>query len=150
MTSTEKNDKNSGALVTNPIVSVKDPKKFNQQLLEGRISQYKNIPSSATEVIFFDRGIPDVHAYMNCFGQGYDADFEQPCYDYRYDQILLMPPWQEIHVIDNERFESFEEAIRIYQSLKKAYTDFGYSVTLIPKGSVEERTIFILNRLNLN
>lgn len=149
MTSKEKNGGNSGTLVTNPIVYVKDPKKFNQQLLEGRIAQYKNIPSSEMNVIFFDRGIPDVHAYMDCFGQNYDAEFERPCYDYRYDQVLLMPPWLEIHEVDNERLESFEESARIYQCLKKAYTDFGYSVTLIPKGSIEERTTFILDLLNL-
>ena len=141
-------EQNSGHLFTNPIVSVKNPKKFNQQLLDGRIDQYRNIADSGTNIIFFDRGIPDVHAYMICFGQAYDKYFEQPCYEYRYDKIFLMPPWQEIYASDEERFESFEESVQIYRCLKNTYTNFGYDVTLIPKGSIEERTKYILDLLD--
>lgn len=150
MTSFEKSGEDAGTFKTNPIVSVKDPKKFNQRLLNGRIKQFKTALDTATNLVFFDRGIPDVHAYMDCFGQHYDKNFERPGYAYRYDHILLMPPWREIHVVDSERFESFEEAIRVCEYLEAAYKNFGYSVTLVPKGSIEERTTFILNHLELN
>ena len=150
MTSLEKNEDNAGDFLVNPIVSVKDPKKFNQSLLDGRIKQYEDAKETAGEVVFFDRGIPDVHAYMNCFGQTYTKEFEKPCYTYRYHQILLMPPWKEIHVVDNERFESFEEAERVYEHLKSTYEQVGYPITIIPKGSIEERTDFILKLLNLD
>jgi len=150
MTSLEKSGEDAGTFKTNPIVSVKDPKKFNQQLLNGRIEQFKTAHDTATNLVFFDRGIPDVHAYMDCFGQDYDENFERPGYAYRYDNILLMPPWREIHVVDSERFESFEEAIRVCEYLETAYKNFGYPVTLVPKGSIEERTTFILNHLELN
>ncbi|MDO6518077.1 ATP-binding protein [Zobellia uliginosa] len=149
MTLSEKNEAGSTDFSVNPIVSVKDPKKFNQQLLEGRIKQYTSVENTTGEVVFFDRGIPDVHAYMNCFGQEYDEAFERPCHIYRYDKILLMPPWKEIHVVDNERFESFEEAERVYEYLKSTYEKVGYPITLVPKGSIEERTEFILKQLNL-
>lgn len=149
MTSAEKKDKGGLTFETNPIVSVKDPKKFNQMLLEGRIEQYHTSPAPGTDIIFYDRGIPDVHAYMDCFGQSYDTHFAQACYDYRYDAILLMPPWKEIYAVDNERFETYEESVQVYESLEKAYTRFGYTVTLVPKGSIEERTDFILEHLKL-
>ncbi len=149
MTSSEKNEDKTTNFEVNPIVSVKDPKKFNQKLLDGRIKQYTDADSINGEVVFFDRGIPDVHAYMNCFGQEYSTEFEKPCYTYKYDQILLMPPWKEIHVVDNERFESFEEAERIYEHLKTTYEHVGYPITLVPIGTIEERTQFILELLNL-
>lgn len=149
MTLLEKNEENANNFAVNPIVSVKDPKKFNQNLLDGRIKQYLDAEHITGNIVFFDRGIPDVHAYMSCFGQEYSEEFEQPCYTYRYDQILLMPPWKEIHVVDNERFESFEEAERIYEHLKTTYEQVGYPITIVPKGSIEERTSFILELLNL-
>ncbi|WP_276166512.1 ATP-binding protein [Zobellia alginiliquefaciens] len=149
MTSSEKNENDAPDFAVNPIVSVKDPKKFNQNLLDGRIKQYTDADSTTEEIVFFDRGIPDVHAYMNCFGQTYSEAFEKPCYTYRYEQILLMPPWKEIHVVDNERFESFEEAERIYQHLKTTYEQVGYTITIVPTGTIEERTDFILKQLNL-
>lgn len=149
MTAAEKNAGEENDFTTNPIVSVKDPKKFNQMLLDGRIEQYHTPFDADSPVAFFDRGIPDVHSYMNCFGQSYDKDFEQPCYDYRYEHVLLMPPWEEIYAVDSERFETYEESVKIFESLKKTYTHFGYQVELIPKASIDERTDFILDFLNL-
>lgn len=149
MTSAEKKEGNEDEFITNPIVSVKDPEKFNKALLDGRVGQYQNALKKNTNVVFFDRGIPDVHAYMHCFDQSYDQDFAQPNYDYRYDHILIMPPWEEIYAVDNERFETYEESLRIFESLQSTYIKFGYDVTLIPKDSVEKRTDFILDHLNL-
>lgn len=136
------------SIVTNPILSVKDPVEFNIKLLEGRVAQYVSVEKTDEKIVFFDRGIPDVHAYMNCFGQHYDEVFERPGYNFRYDRVLLMPPWREIYATDAERFESYEESVRIFTSLKKTYQNFGYDVILIPKGSISERTDFILDELN--
>jgi len=145
LTSEEKNLSGSEAIITNPILSVKDPYAFNNKLLHGRVAQYRSADKTGEDIVFFDRGIPDVHAYMACFGQSYDAAFERPVYDLRYDRILLMPPWPDIYNTDAERFESFEESERIFTALRNTYQDFGYTITLIPIGSVTERTDFILD-----
>lgn len=149
MTASEKNDANIGRFTTNPILSVDDPATFNRQLLDGRIEQYTSSEKGHRNVIFFDRGIPDVHAYMNCFGQSYDKAFEVPAYQFRYQQVLLMPPWQDIHVVDEERFESFEESKKIHAYLKDTYENFGYTPIIVPKGSIEQRTAFIIDFLKL-
>jgi len=49
--------------------------------------------------------------------------------------------------LDNERLESFEEAIEIHDYLKRAYMRYDYDPVLIPTGTVEERISFILNEL---
>ena len=98
--------------------------------------------------IFFDRGIPDVVAYMDFFQQTYESVFTEACETLRYDQIFLMPPWKEIHISDNERYESFEESVSIYACLKQAYENYSYDVTIVPKASITERTRFILNHIN--
>lgn len=148
MTAAEKENDGNQDFVANPILSVQDPVAFNNMLLEGRIEQYKSIAKKDVEVVFFDRGIPDVHSYMNCFGQTYDKAFERPAHDFRYDRVFLMPPWREIYTNDAERFETYEESERIFTALKKTYQKFGYEVISIPKASISERMDFILNMIN--
>ncbi|WP_245726558.1 AAA family ATPase [Pricia antarctica] len=140
--------KNMESIMVNPILSVKDPVEFNNKLLKGRIAQYRSVEKMEEKMVFFDRGIPDVHAYMTCFGQEYTDVFEHPAHNFRYDQVLLMPPWREIYATDAERFESYSTSERIFTALEKTYRNFGYEITLIPKGSVMERTDFILDLVN--
>lgn len=148
MTAAQKNEHQTKTFVTNPILTVEDPAKFNQMLLDGRIAQFGSAEKSEREIVFFDRGIPDVHAYMNCFGQGYDAAFERPAYRFRYDCVLLMPPWREIYTTDAERFESYAESERIFTALDKTYRAFGYKTIPVPKTTVSKRTDFILDVVN--
>ena len=152
MTSSEKKTGNSDNFETNPILSVKDPENFNRMLLAGRIEQFRSVDTALNPIkenkVFFDRGIPDVHAYMRCFGQEYDSEFERHAREFRYDRILLLPPWREIYTTDSERFESYEESERIFAALRETYRDFGYDLTLVPKGSIAERTECILNLTN--
>lgn len=135
-------------IVSNPIVSVSDPKSFNMKILNARIEQYNMAQKANAKTIFFDRGIPDVLAYMDFFQQTYEAVFTEACETLRYDQIFIMPPWKEIHISDNERYESFEESVSIYTCLKKAYENYSYDVTIVPEASITERVQFILNRIN--
>lgn len=150
LTAAEAGNNGSDALSTNPILSVKNPKDFNSKILEGRIAQYESTTETNEKIVFFDRGIPDVHAYMTCFGQKFDTEFERPGHQFRYDLILLMPPWQEIYESDNERFESYEESERIFSSLEQTYRKFKYEISLIPHASIAERTDFILNLIHLD
>lgn len=148
MTTEERTQGQKLEMVSNPIVSVPDPKRFNLNILNARIAQYHSVSDSPSKLVFFDRGIPDVLAYMDCFQQSYEAEFTQACASLRYDHVFLMPPWKEIHVTDEERFESFEESLQIHDCLATAYEKFLYNVTHVPKGSVDDRVAFILNQIN--
>jgi len=140
-------DNNKITFISNPIVSVADPYEFNLQVLNGRIQQYKSFMECDKSFAFFDRGIPDVLAYMDLFGQTYDAPFIKACKDHLYDEIFLLPPWKDIYVSDNERYESFEEAQQIYYYLSKTYTTLGYNYIEVPLDTIENRTNFILSNL---
>jgi len=134
-------------IISNPIASVSDPYDFNTQLMNGRIDQYKNPIANDKDIAFYDRGIPDVLAYMDLFKQTYDAPFIRACKDYSYDQIFLLPPWKEIYTSDAERYESFEEAQQIHHHLLETYTKFGYNCIEVPFGNVKERSTFILQHV---
>lgn len=148
MTFEEKNQGEKIKIVSNPIISVSDPMKFNLRILNARIEQFKTAQNAAGNLFFFDRGIPDILAYMDCFQQTYGPKFTKACENLRYDNIFLMPPWKEIHVSDNERYESFEESLNIYECLKNSYARHAYDVTIVPKGSITERVDFILEQTN--
>ncbi|MDP5081463.1 MAG: ATP-binding protein [Winogradskyella sp.] len=126
-----------------------DPLLFSEKLLEGRIQQFIDAGEASESVVFLDRGLPDVLAYMDHIGDPYAQHFIETCDNYTYDLVFILAPWQEIFTSDSERYESFDEAIEIHQHLLETYKRFGYQLIDIPFGSIKNRTEFILDSLNL-
>jgi predicted ATPase len=124
-----------------------EPLLFSNLLLEGREKQFLEANESTENFIFFDRGIPDAHAYMNYSNTKYPANFIEKSNAYKYQKVFMLPPWKEIFISDNERYESFEIAVEINHHLKKTYQEIGYEIIIVPFGTVKERTDFILNSL---
>lgn len=130
---------------SNPIALVSDSEKFNKTLIDLRVDDYKASDALGSDFCFFDRGVPDVLAYMTYFDQDIVKEFIDICKSYTYDQMFLLPPWKAIYVDDEERFETFEQATEIYHHLRDAYVRFGHKVIEVPYGTVEDRANFILN-----
>ena len=150
MTSEAKMNGESDEFISNPLLFVDDAMQFNKDLLYGRAKHHEESQRLNVPLSFFDRGDPDVLAYMDFFEQAYGEDFITACKKYRYNAIFIVPPWKEIYISDNERLETFEEAEKIHDALIKTYTTFGYEPILVPKKPVEQRTTFILDLLNNN
>ena len=123
------------------------PLLFSELLLEGRINQFIEAEQVNNELVFFDRGIPDVHGYMNYISIDYPSSYLSKSNLYRYEYVFLMPPWEEIYISDNERYENFEQALAIHNHLERTYKDLEYPIIEVPKGTVEERTNFILEHI---
>ncbi|WP_178988632.1 AAA family ATPase [Winogradskyella schleiferi] len=126
-----------------------EPLLFSEKLLDGRTQQFKAAEQESESVVFLDRGIPDVLAYMDYIGDTYPDHFVEACNTHNYDNIFILAPWQDIFTSDSERYENFEEAIEIHQHLLNTYKRFGYNLVDVPFGSVEIRADFILESLNL-
>lgn len=126
---------------------LENPLLFSELLLEGRKKQFHKAQKEPHNIVFLDRGIPDVLAYMHYIGDSYPAFFDQACRDHIYTKIFLLPPWEEIYISDNERYENFEQAKLIYNHLTETYQKYGYHLIEVPKGTVEERISFILNQI---
>lgn len=120
------------------------PLLFSELLLKGRIAQFNAAKDSQEEVVFLDRGIPDIVAYMDYSGDTYPDFFTEACQKHEYDYIFILEPWQEIFTSDSERYENFEQAIEIHDYLIKAYSK-KYELKNVPFGTVEARTDYILN-----
>src|SRR5690606_35379197 len=133
----------------NPLTFVADAQGFNRQLIQGRAGQFNHALDPDVPLIFFDRGIPDVLAYMDHFGQAYGSTFEKFATDHRYDQVFVTPPWEEIYGTDGQRMESFEVAGQLHWALMGTYARFGYRPMEVPRDTVTRRMEFILDALNV-
>lgn len=126
---------------------LEDPMLFSQKLLDGRVAQHISAQKDPAEVVFIDRGIPDVLAYMDFIGDTYPETFVQACREYRYTKIFILPVWDEIYQCDNERYEDLQTAHHIQDHLITSYTSFGYQLIHVPKMTIAERADFVLNHL---
>ena len=127
---------------------LEDPLLFSEHLLLGRQKQFLKADFLNEGVVFFDRGLPDVVAYLDYLKSSYPESFKTICSKHNYDKVFILKPWQAIYEQDNERYETFEQALIIHDFLVKTYTYYGYSIIDTPFGTVEERIDFILNHLN--
>jgi predicted ATPase len=124
------------------------PLLFSELLLEGRKKQFHNALEESHEVVFIDRGIPDVLAYMHYIGDSYPATFDNACREHQYSKIFLLPPWEEIYISDDARYENFEQAKLIYAHLVETYQNYGYKLIEVPKDTMDNRILFILDEIS--
>lgn len=126
---------------------LKDPILFSEALLAKRIEQFKIADASSFKTVFFDRGIPDIVAYLNFIDVTYPDYFMTNSELYRYTSVFRFPPWKKIYECDNERYESYEQAEKIDSFLVSTYKNMGYKIINVPLGAVEQRCSFILNAI---
>lgn len=123
------------------------PLLFSELLLEGRKKQHRQALEEETQIVFIDRGIPDVLAYMHYIGDSYPAFFEEACHNHKYTKIFFLPPWEEIYTADEARYENYEQAKLIAGHLQETYRKYGYELVEVPKDTPDNRILFILGHL---
>jgi predicted ATPase len=126
-----------------------NPLLFSELLLSGREKQFIDAEQFENQTVFFDRGIPDVLAYMDYIGDKYPEKFTESCALAKYDAVFILKPWEAIYKSDNERYESFEQALKINDHLINTYSKLNYNLIDVPFDTVKNRTDFIENTLNL-
>lgn len=142
-----KKEGDASSHVSNPIAFVNDPMTFNTNLINGRVSQFKQADALKEDTIFFDRGIPDVLAYMGFFKQELTDYFIRACEIHAYTHVYILPPWEAIYKRDNERLETFQESLEIHKHLMSTYKRFGYTIVDVPFDTIENRTDYILKHI---
>ncbi len=127
---------------------LEDPLLFSRLLLEGRKKHYYEAEKIDAPFVFFDRGIPDVNAYLKFVKQEIPDEFEKVTREHPYDKLVfIMPPWQEIFTGDEERYEDFNQAQLIHNKLVNYYKELDYYLVFVPFGPVEKRVDFILKSI---
>jgi predicted ATPase len=127
---------------------LENPLLFSELLLEGRKKQFHDAHQEPHNIVFLDRGIPDVLAYMHYIGDSYPPFFDAVCKEHIYTKIFILPPWEDIYVSDQERYENFEQAQLIHDHLVETYQNYGYKLIEVPKDTVDKRILFILDQIS--
>ena len=62
-------------------------------------------------------------------------------------EVFILPPWKEIYVSDEARYENYEQSVLIHNHLVETYTKYGYQLIEVPKDSLDNRILFILDKI---
>ncbi len=120
---------------------------FSLKVCKRRIEQYIAAPTNSLS--FYDRGVPDVVAYLHMAKQHISPFYNEVISTHKYEsKVFLTPPWQQIFVNDNERIETYDEAVVAHRHLQNTYNELGYTTLDIPCVDVESRIQFILNEID--
>lgn len=120
-----------------------DRQAFAELMLGWELRSYHEA-SSLEGPIFFDRGVPDVVGYLRVCGLDVPAHIQSAAEQFRYNRrVFLAPPWREIFHEDEERKQSWAEAVATFEAMVNTYEALGYEIALLPLISVEERVAFV-------
>lgn len=124
-----------------------DTRRYAELMLERSIAAYRE-SSPASEIVFLDRGIPDVACYARLIGLPLSEELQTACRVYRYNpKVFLAPPWQEIYATDTERKQTYAEAVATCEMMEEVYREYGYQPIELPKTDPQERAGVVLAML---
>lgn len=124
-----------------------DTKSYTQLMLSRSIQSFLTLDQASVPA-FCDRGIPDVLCYARIIRLPEVREIQSACEKYRYNRrVFILPPWEEVYSTDNERKQSFQEAIQVYEQLVRVYERCGYEIREVPRTTVEMRAEFIVDGL---
>ena len=95
---------------------------FSRLLFERRVKQFQE--AAENKWVFFDRGIPDIVAYMGKDELEIPSSYMLKLEECNYCPIVfIVPPWQEIFKNDAERMENYKTACEINEIIIQTYTN---------------------------
>lgn len=118
---------------------------FSEVIWKLRTAQYAEAEAVVGSV-FYDRSLLDTLSYMQAGSQEIPSWMDAAPYPYYY-KVFIFPPWEDIYRTDQERWEPFETAVRVHESLVSTYSSGGYELIEVPRKPVDERVAFILHVL---
>ena len=124
-----------------------DPQGFALAMLEAQLALWEAAPPNGG-VIFYDRGFPDIAGFLRVEGLAVPTDVDRVCRTHRYNgPIFHAPAWREIYRQDEERIQTWDEAVASDEAICAAWRDYGYELVELPFAPPEERARFVMERL---
>lgn len=117
---------------------------FAEECFRRMQAQLAELPAG---VSFFDRGIPDIAAYMQRYGLDVLSEYLNVA-DFYSSSVLICPPWPEIFKNDPQRPETYEETCLLHRHLVETYASLGFDIIEMPKISIEERVKWVAKRFD--
>ncbi len=122
-----------------------DMVEFQNAVFEFQKDQFKALAGNESPV-FLERGFGDTVAYAKIYVVDFPDGLIEFSKDFRYSKIFILD-FLDFYKQDELRKESSEEQEKIHNEIIQAYSLLGYDVVFVPNGTINERTDFVLSKV---
>ncbi len=130
-----------------PVLPWTDLSSFAEMCFKMMLNQKKD--AEKYDLVFFDRAIGDILAYMNIGGLNPLSEYINEAEKDYYNIVFLFKPHKNLYFSDRIRPHSFNEALDIHKEIKMIYSNLGYEIEEIPFCSLENQIEIISIKLQL-
>jgi predicted ATPase len=124
-----------------------DAARFALNILADEIQDYESAKPARSDLVFFERGILDALCMLAHIPE-HSVDIESYIDRYPYhDTVFILPPWREIYRQDEERDQSYEDAVRVHAQIRHWYAECGHRLIEVQPDSIDARCAFVLGAL---
>ena len=96
----------------------------------------------------YDRGFPDIVGFIELESLSVSTEIEEACRHLRYSgPIFRAAPWREIYSQDEERIQSWDQAVESDLAVCTAWNKYGYELVDLPLAPVTDRVQFVRDKL---
>lgn len=125
----------------------KDKQTYSELLLDWELNSYHKAPTN--QPVFFDRGIPDIIAYLEMHQLPVPDYLTKAAKQFRYHQTVFIAPFSsEIYNPNISTWKTKEEAQAMSNAVASVYQRFGYNAVLLPDDGLENRVKLVIDAVN--
>ena len=124
-----------------------DAAAFGREILRRDIGKYLRQRRTSTWV-FFERSLIDALGLLHEASALVSGELEAILGSYPFHPtVFVLPPWEAIYGTDDERDQSFAEAIDVHAKVVQWYRSCGYALNEVPRVPVAQRVEHVLRVL---
>ncbi|WP_310619501.1 AAA family ATPase [Flexibacterium corallicola] len=124
-----------------------NPSLFAELMLGWELRSYHQA-LTMTGFVVMDRGIPDTIGFLRICGLPVPDHIWQAARLFPYNKrVFLAPSWEVIYTQDDERKQTWKEAVDTKKAMEKTYRQLGYEIIELPLSGLEERADFVVAQL---
>lgn len=121
------------------------PVEFAEQIMQCDIDKYE---AATAAITLFDRSLIDALYMLDTASALAPQRRAELLERYPYHPVaFILPPWREIYRQDDERDQTFGEAMQVYNALAACYRGCGYRLIEVPCLPVVQRAQFVIRVL---
>lgn len=103
---------------------------------------------ASQDMTVYDRGFPDIAGFLDLEGLPVPAAVQAACCCLRYSgPIFHAAPWRVIYTTDEERIQSWDQALESDAAVVSAWRRYNYDLILLPNVSASERADFVVEHI---
>ena len=123
------------------------PTDFALAMLEAQRALWERVGEGDAPILF-DRGFADIVGFLRLEGLPVPPAIDAACREFRYEgPVFHAPPWREIYRQDDERIQTWEQAVQSDTAVLGAWLEYGYSPITLPFADPATRAAFVIERL---